>query len=445
MRAEPSELFFQQFLNAIPTLRRLQHFTFKVGLVERRNFMRMLHACLLLPRLSELYYDFSVPLLQDHAQYLPELEIILEEAVAARDSGGSIGTKIKALKLPNLCTRHPDALVLSLLKSGLLELETFELPTILGDQDPAYYKQFVREHCPALRHLGFPVCSIVNDDGVMACNFIRGAVELKTIRGVVPCAELDRLSTSHVIRTTLESHAKTLEGIEIERGDAILSGDQQAILTSCRQLKRLWLEPELKSKPKGGLQFQDILGGAWTCLGLRELCLTLDRTIDVKSVQEAMQRESLVSTDQNAARRADPERPEDDSVGRGNEHEDEQDEPRALAWAAKRAYSQIGRLQNLQVLALGVGESGHSQDDTSHPVWDLTLSKGWLAELMGLRNLRELYLRTNLWVRIGQAEVEFMDAHWPFLSSITFQSDHMLQELVDRPHWRWLRERRPNL
>ncbi|KAF9572585.1 hypothetical protein EC968_009657 [Mortierella alpina] len=443
MRAEPSELFFQQFLNAIPTLRRLQHFTFKVGLVARRKFMRMLHACLLLPHLKELRFDFSVPLLQEDAGHLPELETILKNAVATRASEGSIGTKIKTLKLPNLCSGSSDVLVLSLLKSGLLELEAFELPTIIGDQEPAYYRQFVRQYCPALRHLRFPVCSIAGDDGEMACNFIRGAVGLKTIRGVVPPVELGRLSVSQVIRTTLHSHARTLEGIEIERGDTLSSGDQQAILASCLQLKRLWLEPQSKSKPEGGLQFQDIIGSPWVCLGLRELCLTLDRSVNVKSVLEAAQQESWLPADQNATRRADPETLENEGVEQVNE--DEQNESRAYAWASKRAYSQIGRLVNLQVLALGVVESDPSLGDTSHPAWDLTLSKGWLAEWTGLRNLRELHLRTNMWVRMGQAEVEFMNAHWPFLSIITFHSDHMLQGLVDQPHWRWLRERRPDL
>ncbi|KAF9289639.1 hypothetical protein BGZ68_008950 [Mortierella alpina] len=420
----------------------------KVGLLERRKFLRMLHACLLLPQLSELFCEFSVPLQQDDARHLPELETIIKEAVAARSLTGSVGTTIKALKLPNLCKRNSDVLVFPLLKSGLLELETFELPTIIGEQEPVYYRNFVREYCPTLRHLVLPVCAIANDEGEMACHFIRGAVELKSIRGVVPSAESGRQSTSHVIRTTLESHSRTLEGLEIERGDMICSDDQQAILTSCVQLKRLWLEPQSKSKPEGGLQFQDILGGAWTCLGLRELCLTMDRTIDVSLVLEAMRQESsLMSVDQNTTRRTDTESYENDdveSVSKGSD-EDEQDKRRALAWAAKRAYSQIGRLADLQVLALGVVEGYHSLDHTSHSVWDLTLAKGWLAELKGLKNLRELHLRTNMWERMGQAEVEFMDAHWPFLSHITFSSDRRLQGMTDQPHWRWLRERRPNL
>ncbi|CAO3566644.1 unnamed protein product [Mortierella alpina] len=450
MRAYPSEQFFQQFLNAIPTLRRLQHFTFKAGLVERPKFLRMLRACLSLPRLSELYFHFSVPLLQNASPDIPELEILLEEVIAARALGGSFGTKIKALKLPNLCQQqNSDALVLSLFKSDLLALETFELPTIFRDQVPAFYRPFVREHCPALKHLVLPVCSIANDDGEIACNFIRGIVELKSIRGVVPRIELNSPSMSHVIRTTLEIHATTLETMEIDRGDIIHSGDQQAILASCVQLKRLWLEWQPSSKPEGGLQLQDILGGAWACLGLRELCLTLDRTINVQAVLEARRQEALVSTDRttdrtNAISWEDPEMNENDGVEQGNEDEDKQNHI-ALAWAAKRAYSQIGRLVNLQVLAIGVVESNSPSNDTSHAVWDFTVSKGWLAQLSGLKNLRELHLRTDLWVRMGQAEVEFMDAHWPFLSSITFSSDRRLQGLVDEPHWRWLRERRPNL
>ncbi|KAF9959997.1 hypothetical protein BGZ72_008196 [Mortierella alpina] len=90
------------------------------------------------------------------------------------------------------------------------------------------------------------------------------------------------------------------------------------------------------------------------------------------------------------------------------------------AWAAKQIYVQIGRLVVLETLALAAAPKRFNRKQY-HPLsqWDLTLSKGWLAELTGLKNLRHLHMRTDFWSRMGQAEVEFMDAEWPLLRDST--------------------------
>ncbi|KAI7825970.1 hypothetical protein BC939DRAFT_475928 [Gamsiella multidivaricata] len=52
---------------------------------------------------------------------------------------------------------------------------------------------------------------------------------------------------------------------------------------------------------------------------------------------------------------------------------------------------------------------------------DLTLFKqGCLEELTELEKLRHLHIQTDFWSRMGQAEVEFMEAQWPMLGEITF-------------------------
>ncbi|KAF9284944.1 hypothetical protein BGZ68_004295 [Mortierella alpina] len=290
----------------------------------------------------------------------------------------------------------------------------------------------------------FSVPAMASDGGRVACNFIRGALGLETVRGgntwniVLPC------DPSNVIRALVTYQFSTLQEIEFLNCESIGSADQQAILSSCRQLKRLWMVPRTTLKPQEGLQFQDVLDGEWVCLGLRELYLILDRTIKVKALSQAMRLESLALTGETATK----------DTGHEELHTGERSGRETMAWAAKRVYSQLGRLADLKILSIGfVMTDQERRKATGYSFqWDLTLSRGWLAELSGLKNLRHLHLRTDFWTRMGQAEVEFMDAKWPLLESVTFiifrwysaETDLFLK-LMQKPHWLWLQKRRPQL
>ncbi|KAG0243049.1 hypothetical protein BG011_003200 [Mortierella polycephala] len=109
---------------------------------------------------------------------------------------------------------------------------------------------------------------------------------------------------------------------------------------------------------------------------------------------------------------------------------------------SQRLYEQIGRLVDLEVLALGTMDRFqmyYIEDFT----WDLTLSKGGLRNLSGLKKLRKLSLRADFCSKMGQADVEFIDAEWPRLEQIEFGYEQTM--IDDTPHWKWLKERRPGL
>ncbi|KAF9960820.1 hypothetical protein BGZ72_005826 [Mortierella alpina] len=283
----------------------------------------------------------------------------------------------------------------------------------------------------------------------MACNFIRGAVGLEAVHGGDNWGAVFSYDFTSVLRALVAHQCSTLEELELLNCTAISSVDQQAIMSSCRRLKRLWIVPVRYPRRGTGLHLQDVVEGEWVCLGLRELYVTLDRTVNVKSALQAMRLESLAPFNQESAKNTDHEELQKEVVGRAELQK--QGKCRAVAWAAKRVYSQIGRLVELKVLSIGAAMSDQGSRKAQEFAfdWDLTLSKGWLAELSGLKNLRHLHLRMNFWTRMGQAEVEFMDANWPLLESLAVNLDGLYASDRDiflrQPHWQWLEKRRPHL
>ncbi|KAI7831366.1 hypothetical protein BC939DRAFT_498818 [Gamsiella multidivaricata] len=86
----------------------------------------------------------------------------------------------------------------------------------------------------------------------------------------------------------------------------------------------------------------------------------------------------------------------------------------------KKLYEQIGRLSLLEGLSLDCNYFARVE-------WNLTLSKGWLMELAGLKKLHHLSIGIQYWYRMGQAEVEFMDAHWPMLRTVDLMGRWVIQ------------------
>ena len=116
---------------------------------------------------------------------------------------------------------------------------------------------------------------------------------------------------------------------------------------------------------------------------------------------------------------------------------------RLISIAAKSVYTQIGRLQKLEVLALSIDISQDTAAEEKDYAWDLTLSKGWLREMAGLKNLKTLKLHSAFWSKMGQAEVEFMHEHWPWLNEVTLWSQK--PSLPLEPHWQWLLDKQSHL
>ncbi|KAK3823042.1 MAG: hypothetical protein J3Q66DRAFT_330734 [Benniella sp.] len=115
------------------------------------------------------------------------------------------------------------------------------------------------------------------------------------------------------------------------------------------------------------------------------------------------------------------------------------------AEAAQRVYSQIGRLVKLEDLTLTIYEDDNLWDNLEEScAYDLTLERGWLGELAGLKRLRRFRMNHNYWGLMGQSEVEFIDTNWLELQSITFYGyTFRYGDQLQMDHWKWLKERRP--
>ncbi|KAF9960011.1 hypothetical protein BGZ72_008210 [Mortierella alpina] len=431
---------------AISALCRLQHLTIRGSMQKESCLLSLLRVCLPLPYLSELYCYFNVDFgeytleyeseedyeeLEDLADPKEELKAILEEAIAARTSEyGSIDTKIKALRFPSSTYGNLGPII-----------ETLEVPDFKDYPSEDIYEEMVRKFCPGLRHLVMPPY-YGEDHPATVCSFIRGATGLKTVRGR-RFTDAFGSNSSKMMPTLITHHSTTLEELELLECTWISSPVQQAVLASCKNLRRFWVASASNLSCDHGLRFQDIVDGEWSCLGLRELCLTLNRAIDYKSAMVTIQQELSALTDQEVSKENKQEEEEKDL------HQLDDPEQKRLvdAWAAKRVYMQIGRLVVLETLALRRDKDTYTaEEDGRVSEWDLTLSEGWLAELAELKNLRHLHMSTDYWSRMGQAEVEFMETEWPLLGEISFElSKSGLRDLVEQPHWQWLKQKRPHV
>ncbi|KAF9291473.1 hypothetical protein BGZ68_003893 [Mortierella alpina] len=290
-------------------------------------FWSLLRACLPLPRLSEFYCYFAIVSgaqdFHDHTQdelimnVEEALETLLLEAIAARSSEtGCVDTKIKAIRFPNQKESDSIRMMLPIMSSSLVEIETFEIPVLIDPRGEDFYEEIARKHCPGLRHLILPPYHC-QDHPAAVCSFIRGATGLKTVRGRRCSGGYHDSRSTKIISTLVAHHFRTLEELEFTGCEMINRTDQQMILATCKNLKRFWITPDGKYNQELGLRYQDVVDREWACLGLKELCLSLDRTIYDQPAKVAIQ-ESL-----QAAR---AQRLSMESEGREQEEQEEQED-----------------------------------------------------------------------------------------------------------------------
>ncbi|KAF9274997.1 hypothetical protein BGZ68_000184 [Mortierella alpina] len=296
---------------AFSALYRLHHLYIQAPMQEESWFLSLLRASLPLPRLSELYCYFAIASehytfksnseggykgMDDVAEPRGELKAILETAIAARTSrNGSMDFKIKTLGFPHPRNGDIISIALPILRSELVDIETLEVPQLYYYRGGKFYENVARKYCPRLRHLIIP--TYYDEDPrhpAAMCSFIRGAVELKTVRGIHFHDTVDS-GSNRMISTLITHHSKTLEELELLESSLIFSSDQQAILASCKNLKRFWITPDWGDNVEHAFLFEDVVDQEWGCLGLKELCLTLNRSIDYTSARVAMKRELAVS------------------------------------------------------------------------------------------------------------------------------------------------------
>ncbi|KAF9570101.1 hypothetical protein EC968_002271 [Mortierella alpina] len=379
-----------------------------------RDPLLLLKACLSPPELTELKF-INVEVywsIDEKARILILIEAMIRAAATNRYLQGTNAKKIKSLQLPANHPKYWNPLALLLLKSDLLDLETYEIPWFPPGADEEEIEQVVREFCPNLRHL--TGSSSMKGDGGSACAFIRGCTGIQSFVSSYFSESRD-FKWRMIISELVSQHHGTLETFVLINPNEVGGWDLQQVLTRCRHLKRFWVISNKEAANLSGIAFWHISRSDWVCTGLRELGLTLNRC-----------------------------RRERDTSGDLEETEGPDD-----LWLAasikQRVYQQIGRLEKLELLEIDIDKNCRARARAREEAYgkDLTLAEGWLGELVGLKRLRSLRLRADFWTYMSQAEVEFMDEHWPLLTEIRFACD--IADILAKQHWQWLLRKRPQL
>ncbi|KAF9344821.1 hypothetical protein BGX26_003858, partial [Mortierella sp. AD094] len=322
---------------------------------------------------------------------------------SASPSGAS-RSNITTLTLPFYDNGYPASFLGPLLRDYLPNIVSLVIPRIedvddmeLCYEDYATLKAFImgssggvglrsfrnislsafKRSCPTLQHITYEFDTEVFDDAALKA-FIMGSsggIGLKSFR-------VHNFNENCITESLIQYHSSTLEEIELIDCELIGSSDLQNILMACPKLRRFWASPI--NETGISIDFEDTVSGDWVWLDLRALRLTLNRN---EYLQPGMELQNSV---------------------------------------AEKVYAQIGRLVKLEELALGWELCFSHLIDPKYFEMDFTHEQGWLAELGGLKNLRHFYVATELWSRMGQSEVEFMNTNWLQLEKITFGDSRMV-------------------
>ncbi|KAF9944003.1 hypothetical protein BGZ70_005162, partial [Mortierella alpina] len=307
----------------------------------------------------EMYWDDG-----DVTTVQRELEAVIHEASVARLSRSSRAKKIEQLTLPPNFHGRWNPLPFLLFKSSLLDLKKLGIPGFDPEVSMQEIEQVVRDYCPNLKHLECPSLHYVregSDRTVYA--FIRGCSGLESF---MSASVKDALP---IFLELVSRHHATLEVTDIQ-SEQVFSRDLQAILSRCKQLKRFWALSHRRISSISTLAYRDIAKSEWVCTELRELGLTVNRG-----------------------------RPERDASDEQEEWKVRSDGSHVCSdtcrCVPKRAFQQIGRMENLEVLTIAIDRSSRAGAAEEDYALDLTLSKGWLRELAGLKRLKSFGLRAD--------------------------------------------------
>ncbi|KAF9966171.1 hypothetical protein BGZ70_003087 [Mortierella alpina] len=408
---------------ALSRLESLQHLTIYSSreCEGNRTILMLLQACLPLPNLAELCIDLDL-LWDDDAESFGELETIIKAASIARCARHPSSTKIESLQLPSNRSGTPNPLPLLLFESDLLDLVSCEIPWFDAEASMGDIERLIRERCPNLKHVRLTYLSDTSQ-----------YIDDRKVRSVIHgCSGLQSFVSQHfndegpnsaprcIMRDLTSEHSQTLEVLDLTDCSLVYSDDLQEFLTECRQLKQLWVMNSSRKGSNIGISSVHIRTQDWVCMELTKLGLTIDRFPEVEDVFGELEVVGEPAVDGES---------EKDAI------------TRLHAIAAKSVYTQIGRLEKLEVLALDRDTGPYTLGGDYS--WDLTLSKGWLGEMAGLKRLKTLTLQGVFWSKMGQAEVEFMHEHWPLLREINLYGNSL--PLGPQSPWRWLLNKRPQL
>ncbi|KAK3823072.1 MAG: hypothetical protein J3Q66DRAFT_137827 [Benniella sp.] len=392
----------------------------KIGL----DFLR---ACLDHPQLVNLHCNFGIVgqsdtfSIEDFHQLNAFLSSIDDDMKAKEGTGKpALGSRIKSLILPKTSKGYPLTFVCTLLRSYLPNLERLYAPRIHANGDASLkhsLKEAVAQGCPKLQHLR---CSWYKGDGMIQ-DVINGIVEGCKEWGLKSFYSED-LNDDYrrcILETLSRHHCETLEEVELANCRGVESSSLVKLF-SCRNLKRVKIQ-----KGRTGSAAIDLQDVRFLCHDLKELQLTLEMPYFDK-LEYGYDIEDDLDSDEEVD--------SDDFFERCLEKFEE-----CVKDWAKDAYTEIGSLSKLETLSLN-----HEKSEWVGFGFDLTLKYGWLRQFAGLKELKHFHMAANFWSKMGQAEVEFMDTHWPKLEKIEFSCKN-LNTIIEKPHWQWLQKRRPHL
>ncbi|CAO3566931.1 unnamed protein product [Mortierella alpina] len=396
-------------LAVISNLKRLRYLAVHSNgssLIATRSISLLLRACLPLPKLTELRINsrlYWVDRIND--KNVPDIETIIKEAAVARFSQTPTPGKIKALGLPSRPENTANPLALPLLKSGLLDLESFRVPQFEGALYRNDFEQLVRESCPNLKHLRGSCSSGYRDSRRHLRAFIRGCSGLLSFAAdnfyhQNYDSRNDTYQSRCLISDLVSHHRDTLEVFELKNCDQVASGDLQQVLSQCKRLRRFHVSAKFPDSRyihhqdgDPGFTVRDALNGDWVCTELRELWRTLGR--------------------KSTFHQAD-------------------------------LYQQIGRLKQLEQLILDINRRRDPQLIDWEDERCFEINKDMLGGMAGLKNLRSLRMSSCFCSEMRGPEVRFMHEHWPLLSEIIILGSDV-SNLRTKKHWRWLLSKRPHL
>ncbi|KAF9984056.1 hypothetical protein BGZ75_004389 [Mortierella antarctica] len=458
-------------LDAIRQLPNLQHITLGYSLLvhEEASFM-FLKTCIESPSLVDIICEYTTIGWRDHYCYCENCMVLvrkLGKSIQGIIQAGKTAAakadrpKIKSLKLPHIPVGYPEDVLLPLLSCGIFDLEYLDVPRISG----GYFdklEECIRTQFPRLQRIGvsqlstdvfeeqFESCSAMradwDDDAEhteAALAVARGCRKqgIRSFQGRVMECFHTAWVVDDIINELVEEHSSTLEDVEV--WDVVSTLEQRNLFESCKNLKRFWMRPP--TYRYGAMEelfdVEDLLDCDWACTGMKELALVMSRPY-VAGHEEDEPGEDYDDPSQWSDCSGSEEGDDDDEHTEGAKSKGEDQADKDPYWDEeldiRKIYVKVGSLTELEVLAV---ESDRPRD--------MSLDKGYLAELGGLKNLRRLELRDVMaWCcLIRQPEVEFIHENWPALEvvAIETESKNMYRALVESPHWKWLQKKRPLL
>ncbi|KAG0197927.1 hypothetical protein BGX28_008577 [Mortierella sp. GBA30] len=384
------------------------------------SVLRILQACLPKPSLKTLRFSFRMSY---HRKTDSPLVTKASKEFAKSPTARSALTDFE---FPKGRYDLPTTFVFPIVKTCLPQLEVLNIPHI-SDQYFGKLALSIRDHCPNVRQIIMNGDFRIRDDTSLSSGMerlVKTCKELKVFKGT----NFKLHGNTGAVFGALLQHTRTLETVCYSN---VHNDHLETLISTGVALRTLVMDKE------SPLTVTSAIKADWACRGLRTLHLTMK--VMNSTVKLAKKQELDYDMEFNPDFTPEPLTPSD------------------LGYMAlRKMFKIIGSLTELEDLYLNQPDHGtltEMEDGNEHLAkinygrflrdWTLGVGLGFLG---GLKKLRRWRLDYGLEF-IGQAEVEFIDRHWPNLEVITFYGEerHVKRHVHYGKHWTWLQERRPDL